>query len=143
MVGWALGLVDLPAHDDQIDPGTLFAAGGFPDAARTRAVLACVALRPAVELGVMADRPIGRSAARPLAVIGGCVNTCCGRLGLISASLPGRHRSARSTSPECGWSTATFDRGPLAGGRRPGVHTHGHECVTERHLAAGSPVSYP
>lgn len=58
VLAWALGLIDLPAHDEPIDPGDLITALGEFDAERTVGVLAGATLRPPEELQLLAARQL-------------------------------------------------------------------------------------
>ena len=56
VLAWALGFIDLPPHDVQIDPGKMLPAMGFLNVDRTRALLANPTLRPSDELKALQDR---------------------------------------------------------------------------------------
>lgn len=56
VLAWALGRLELPPHDQTVDPGTLLPAVGILNANRAKALLAEPALRPADELKVQSDR---------------------------------------------------------------------------------------
>jgi Domain of unknown function (DUF4272) len=56
VLAWALGLCDLPAHDEPADVFTLWETLGDLDADRARALLAAPSLRPRDEIAALRDR---------------------------------------------------------------------------------------